>query len=65
VEPLSDDVPAGQTAHEVPGARNIPAVQVNCPGPAVGAAVDIVSGGEVGIVVGIVVGTTRPTIRIR
>ena len=65
VEPLSDDVPAGQTAHEVPGVRNIPAGQVNWPGLAEGAVVDIVPGGDVGISVGMAVGTTRPIIRIR
>jgi hypothetical protein len=65
VEPLLDDVPAGQTVHDLPGARNIPEVQDSCPGSDEGAAVEIVPGGDVGTIVGIAVGTTGPIIRIR
>ena len=55
-EPIVDDVPAGQTAHEAPGAKNIPAAQEYCVGLAVGAAVGDTEGVAVGILVGSNVG---------
>jgi hypothetical protein len=57
-EPILDIVPAGQTAHEAPGAKNIPAAQEYCVGLAVGAAdtegvaVGILVGSNVGAAVG-------------
>ena len=64
-EPLVDDVPAGQTAHEAPGTRNVPAAQEYRPGAAEGAVVNADPGGDVGTTVGAAVGTTGPTILIR
>ena len=58
-EPIVDDVPAGQTAHEAPGAKNIPAAQEYCVGLAVGAAVGDTEGVAVGSNVGAAVGDTE------
>ena len=53
-EPVLDDVPAGHTAHEVPGTRYIPAAQEYCVGRAEGAAV---VGDLEGVAVGVFVGS--------
>jgi ABC-type amino acid transport substrate-binding protein len=53
-EPILDDVPAGHTAHEVPGTRYIPAAQEYCVGRAEGAAV---VGDLEGVAVGVFVGS--------